>query len=290
MVDISLNGYEGNLMAGMDTNNLALDKLQQKARGKVKFVKQTCKSIWYLVFKPDQVGEGYVYFNAALDAGYAKMFMIDKNDDTHPEIGFAVTQNWKDKFDAETGSIKTEIPFRTKDAHWFFCKPKMHERFNMDPSNMRPLREGEIVYFDINKRRRPECKYEDDSFAIEKVKNDAWNEYYTFDASNGAGRSRCPLGEISMVYVHIQAQNCGLGTLLTKLCLMDNNMNGPHGNVNSDLAEQNLAMSTIQNKPEKREWVQHNCKSLWLLLFLPSRDQMSAGKAYFRAAIDSGQT
>ena len=272
----------------MDSNNLGLDKLQQKALGKVNFVKQNCKSFWYLVFKPDQFGEGYVYFNAALDAGYTKMFMIDKNDDTRPEIGFAVTETWKDKFNAATGSINTEIPFTSKDAHWCFCKPKMHERFDMDPSNMRPLREGETVYFVINKRRRPECKYEDDTFTIEKVKNVAWNRYYLFEASNGAGRSRCPLGEISLVFAHSQAQNCGLGTLLTKLCLMDDDMNGPDGNVNSDLAEQNLALSDIQNKPEKREWVQHNCKSLWHLLLYP--EHMAAGKAYFRAAIDSGQT
>ena len=39
---------------------------------------------------------------------------------------------------------------------------------------------------------------------------------------------------------------------MTKLCLMDDDMNGPDGNVNSDLAEQNLALSDIQNKPEKK--------------------------------------
>ena len=92
------------------------------------------------------------------------------------------------------------------------------------------------------------------------------------------------MGNILWVDIEEEAQQCGLGTFLMMLCLVDSDMNG---NVNGPLAANNDAINAldIPRHQEQHDWVKAHCQSIWTLLYGADK---GAAKGYFKAAVDTG--
>ena len=200
------------LSGNMLKSNKALDQLEKRKpkdllqiiskTPKLEFVKKNCQSLWYLVFEPNIVNsfaEGIVFFNAAFASGFTKVFIIENEEDggnIHPEVGAALTQQWKLKFKSTTGQIveyqKTQ--FNTKGADWLVCQPKEYPTFLMEtqedysPSVLPNIPVNQPVYFTLVRKSQPLCTYQDNTFTVTKTKHD--NEYY-FEVPDDAGRIEC---------------------------------------------------------------------------------------------------
>ena len=84
LVDLDLNGKKGNVkhsnnaaLSIVENNDLDYKNLELRIPSEVvDKIKETCRSVTYLVFHANPTVAGFGYFNAARDAGYDKMMMI----------------------------------------------------------------------------------------------------------------------------------------------------------------------------------------------------------------------
>ena len=149
---------------------------------------------------------------------------------------------------------------------------------------VKPIADGKTEEFSIDKASRTHCKYKEDTFKITKTKN--INGQYTFDAV--VGKCTCSIGSVLVVYSRKSVQRCGLATLLTTLCFIDQDMNGKSGNLDHEYIERNYALSQLKKakRNDEVDWIKKRCTSLWSLHFLS--DPVAGGIAYFNAALNSG--
>ena len=157
LIDEDVNGKYGNLRENKpDRFHILTDALTAFPERKA-WVVQNCQSIWMKEFKEttgqDVTKLGLDYFNAAINAGHTKMFIIDDQKKIHPNhlppvlvnqnINFKLkivqaqdTEYYRQKFKQKTGKIETIPPgpvakvfnflepnWNNKKAKWFFCKP-----------------------------------------------------------------------------------------------------------------------------------------------------------------------
>jgi hypothetical protein len=83
-----------------------------------------------------------------------------------------------------------------------------------------------------------------------------------------------------------EAQRCGLGTFLMKLCLDVSDMNGENGNLYGPITADNTALEAldIPAHEEEYDWVKANCKSIWTLLYSAKK---GAAQGNFKSALDT---
>lgn len=109
---------------------------------------------------------------------------------------------------------------------------------------------------------------------------------YKFDAGT-VGSSLCTEGGyISRVDVGYHAQGCGISTILTSLCFIDKDLNGPEGNLACGLRDKNDALKHLKPYQRQYEWALNNCRSLWYMRAIPS--PKSGAYGYFNAALNCG--
>ena len=244
---------------------------------------EECEKLVYLQFD-GKLGEQFsldganVLFNAVIESGYEKMLIIKLEEFEQgiadPKLGFGIVKRGETKFqDLDAG------------AYWFFCKPHRRNEVAMEGDTVvLPHMDVETpIDFKINRENHENCLYEDDTFTVIKT-NEEKNSFFALD---GPGYIDCKNGEISLVGVDKSAERCGLMVLLTRLCLMDKDMNGQEGNVKPPLALQNIALREIkQVSVDEYNWVKENCKNLWYLFNVA--DPTGAVKGYLKAGILEG--
>ena len=154
-----------------------------------------------------------------------------------------------------------------------------------------PMNMGAKADMKIDRITYKNCEYEQDIFSIEKK---IWVNSVEFRVDNSClGFIKCSNGHIKHVHVNENVRRCGLGTRLTTLCLIDNDLNGNDGHI----GRHNMAIQELRNEFQKfihkRVYVEQHCQRLWYLIFNPEVDNPRGyGKAYvfFNAAIDAGFT
>lgn len=129
--------------------------------------------------------------------------------------------------------------------------------------------------FKINKKKRPQCKLPEDKI---KIKKEEVNEYV------------CNSGLVTELDVSEDAQQCGIGTMLMRLCFNEKKL---HNVVDND---KNVALSLMKQYSESNEmalaqemetWVNSNCKKI-LKLTMAARG--AKARVYFKSALASGFT
>ena len=110
---------------------------------------------------------------------------------------------------------------------------------------------------------------------------------FVFDGGCNIGSSTCSVGYVRDVIVEEMARNCGISTILTTLCFIDQDLNGLEGNLAPGLVHENRGLDEIQKaSQDKYDWITQNCRSLWSLFAIPSPKY--GGFGYFSAAMKSG--
>ena len=254
--------------------------------------------IWYLELNDKE--HGNAYFEAAINSGYTKMILIENNfyGKAHPKIGSFDTENLYEKFNPDTGKIDLgqngwSRPLKTVGAAWIFCLPRIHP--------LRPLADGETMEFIIDAEQYKECQKQ--RFKVTKKHNQiTGTASFSIKASvlfiagtevfKEVSSAKCQVGKISFV-VDSKFGNCGLAALLTKLCLIDEDLTG-YGNV-LELGEENIGLSTMKDILEKMDdkkgrliWIQSACKNFWTLFLNEKISEVS--EELFDAAVDAGYT
>ena len=147
---------------------------------------------------------------------------------------------------------------------------------------------GETRTFKIDKLSKPNCKLEEDEISIQKTEEKKDSYSFSMSLRNARSFIRCFPGEVKNVKVSPKAENCGIGKILMKLCLNEEQI---HNVENNDISLALKAMKSYKTFPsiEKMEtWIKSSCKKL-LFLMITSTPK-SKGHLYFNSALETGYT
>ena len=207
--------------------------------------------------------------------------MINIKKEVHPDREAELTKVYESHYgnnEVITMPDGKVLNNRLLPTKWYFCNSK-NPRFPMDSATVPQMLTGETIDFTINTERRPNCKYTNHVFSVKKIsQGDKQNREHVFWADGQVGMIECKVGFIHELRVLSQAQNCGLGTHLTRLCLTDQDLNGKKGNMSPEMVKQNFAVS--DDNQNRIDWFKLHCTSVWYLWLKP----VEAGFVYFRAA------
>ena len=163
----------------------------------------------------------------------------------------------------------------------------------------RHMYDGEVQMFDIDRVRSSRCRLLQNSYEIRKTQNKTLSGEGTtieglFTANTvdanwpkiEVGTAYCRPGWIDKVDVKEIAQGCGIGTVLTELCLID-----PAFKYLSRLPKfvKNKSILNLQAYPVQLDHVKTYCRGLMgMLMGAESFGSRGAANAYFNAALRQG--
>ena len=178
---------------------------------------------------------------------------------------------YENNYSNDTKYITTQngdVLKNSKSTNWYFCNSK-NVQILMDTPTVPPMDSEEIIDFIINTKRRPDCKYNKRVFSVKKKKHgEGKNMEWIFETEGEGGYIYCKVGYIEELMVYTKAENCGLGTHLTRLCLTDSDLNVEERKDHAD------------KFPKRAEWFKSYCTSVWHLRL----NHVINGWAYFQAA------
>ena len=123
-----------------------------------------------------------------------------------------------------------------------------------------------VKVFSIN--RTAACTYEHQYIQVEKKKEDNTNvwifkaSYYGSRTALGQlGHVRCRACEVMDGILVARASACGIGAVLTELCLVDKNVNGGNTTHNSECQ----AVKVLENYPDQLRWAKSRTDDLFLV-------------------------
>ena len=159
------------------------------------------------------------------------------------------------------------------------------------------MMEGETRRFQIDKNKKKECKLHGEGIIdIEITKERSSKHAFTFKMVNMQNvYIECDDGYIPQLSTFGGAENCGIGKILTQLCLSEKIIHNVKSNdKNKALIELNTYRKELQNDGKLKKlaklekWVSSYCSKL-VSLFMVSK-QGSKAHVYFNSAIASGFT
>ena len=148
----------------------------------------------------------------------------------------------------------------------------------------------EIRVFKIDRTSKPDCKLEveNDEIKIEKKEEKKDNYLFSMALRNARTFISCKPGEVKNLKVSPQAQNCGIGKMLTLLCFNEENIHKVENNENNLAVKAMKTYSALKfpavDKVEA--WITKTCKKFLYLLM--TADPKSRGHLYFNTALISG--
>ena len=118
----------------------------------------------------------------------------------------------------------------------------------------------------INRTKYKDCKYPEHEIFVTKYKEKN-NNVYQFNAEDFRsgvllGRLHCSTCEFMDGKLEPVAHDCGIGDVLTKLCLIDRDVNGSNANIQLPLNNECQAVKILENYPEKLRWTKSHTDGL----------------------------
>ena len=163
-------------------------------------------------------------------------------------------------------------------------------------NNYGPMKEGETRKFQIDKNKKEDCKLPGQGVIdIEITKEQSPDYAFTFKMIGMMDKVfiHCDDGYIPKLNTKGIAENCGIGKILTQLCLNEETVH------NVESKETNIALLELKKYRKKRtgerkklaklkKWIPSHCSKL-LFLSMCSKPH-SRAHVYFNSAIASGFT
>ena len=124
------------------------------------------------------------------------------------------------------------------------------------------------MVFNIDRIKYKDCKYPEHEIYITKYLENSGN-VYQFNAEDFrtgvlVGRLHCSICELMDGKLEPKAHNCGIGDVLAKLCFIDQDINGPNGNLQPPLYNECRAVRLLRRYPDKLRWIKKRSSSLML--------------------------
>ena len=118
----------------------------------------------------------------------------------------------------------------------------------------------------INRTKYKDCKYPEHEIFVTKYKEKNSNVYQfnAEDFRSGVllGRLHCSTCEFMDGKLEPVAHDCGIGDVLTRLCLIDRDVNGSNAKIQLPLNNECQAVKILENYPEKLRWTKSHTDGL----------------------------
>ena len=165
-------------------------------------------------------------------------------------------------------------------------------------NNYGSMMEGETRKFQIDKTKKKDCKLPGEGVIdIEIIKEQSPHYAYTFKMVGMMNTVfiHCDDGYIPRLNTKGKAENCGIGKILTQLCLSEETIHNVESNEkNNALLEIKRYKEEPQSEAKRKQllklekWISSHCSKLYYLSMCS--DPRSKGHVYFSTAIASGFT